>query len=352
MMSARPASSPGSSARASGVGAAMSSATRSSSCAAVRVRLLTDRGRVPVARIAAISASVAMVPDEPDRHLHVQPRGPPDANGAIVERTWRRQASTAPGCVCRPSKKRRVRRIAPSFSERDASTSPRRPTSSSVLPPPMSQSRRRRSYTGTAWSTPRWMRRASSTPEITLTWTRASSHARSISTSRFSASRTADVATAVIGASWTSATCRNRSSASTARSMASAVSSRMSPALDPSRTISFSRSRISKRGPASPVGHPGDHAVQRVRADVDGGERLGASARMEWPRAQSGRDARWCRVVSLAMPTKPPPKRKVKGGRVTAQGRSPRPPPVRTPRVATRRRCPRSTRSARGGSRS
>ena len=74
-----------------------------------------------------------------------------------------------------------------------------------------------------------------------------------MSTSRFSASRTAEVATAVIGASCTSATWRNRSRAATARSMASSLSSRMSPGLEPRRTISFSRSRISKRGPPSPA---------------------------------------------------------------------------------------------------
>ena len=42
----------------------------------------------------------------------------------------------------------------------------------------MSTSRRRRSNTGTAWSTPRWMRRASSKPEMTSTSTPASSRAR------------------------------------------------------------------------------------------------------------------------------------------------------------------------------
>ena len=37
----------------------------------------------------------------------------------MVERTWRRQASSAPGWVSLPSKNRRVSRMAPSFSERD-----------------------------------------------------------------------------------------------------------------------------------------------------------------------------------------------------------------------------------------
>ncbi len=50
------------------------------------------------------------------------------------------------------------------------------------------------------------MRRASSTPEMTSTSTPASSRARSMNSSAFSASRTALVATAVTGASLMSAT--------------------------------------------------------------------------------------------------------------------------------------------------
>src|SRR5437764_846652 len=90
--------------------------------------------------------------------------------------------------------------MAPTLRLRAASMSPPRPTMNSVLPPPMSTTSTCWSNTGTAWSTPRWMSRASSTPEITSTPTLALTRAASRNSSRFSASRTALVATA-----WTSA---------------------------------------------------------------------------------------------------------------------------------------------------
>ena len=61
-----------------------------------------------------------------------------------------------------------------------------RPMSSSVLPPPMSHSSNRRSYTGSDWRMPRWMRRASSMPETTSISTPASSRARRTNSSLFS----------------------------------------------------------------------------------------------------------------------------------------------------------------------
>ena len=76
---------------------------------------------------------------------------------------------TAPGCSRCPGKKRLVRRTAPSLKLRAVSTSPRSPIRISVEPPPMSHRSSRRSNTGTACSTPRWMSRASSTPEMTST---------------------------------------------------------------------------------------------------------------------------------------------------------------------------------------
>ena len=155
-----------------------------------------------------------------------------------------------------------------------------------MLPPPMSMRRRRRSNTGTACSTPRWMRRASSTPETTSTSTPASSRARRTNSSRFSASRTALVATARMAAPETSATWRKRWRAATPRSMASGGSSFMSPDPDPRRTTSFSWATTSKpvvggrpgrrpggwswcrcrwrRGPARPSRRA---AVQRSRAE-------------------------------------------------------------------------------------
>ena len=172
--------------------------------------------------------------------------------GASAERTWRRQLSTAPGWRRSPRKKRRLRRMAPSLRLPAARVSPFSPTRISVLPPPMSISTRRWSNTGTAWSTPRWMRRASSTPEMTSTSTPASSRARSRNSWAFSASRTALVATAWMSASWTAAMRARRSRATTPRSMASGVRRFMSPEPDPRRTISFSRAMTSKAGPAGP----------------------------------------------------------------------------------------------------
>ena len=60
----------------------------------------------------------------------------------------------------------------------------------------MSTSSSRWSKTGTAWSTPSWIRRASSTPEITSMSTPASSRARQRNSWALAASRTALVATA------------------------------------------------------------------------------------------------------------------------------------------------------------
>ena len=95
MMSARLASSPGSSARALASGAATSSFTRASSCSVVSTRLLTDRGRVPVARSAAISARLAIVPEEPTATSTLEPADLPRERGD-------RGAHEAPAGVERP----------------------------------------------------------------------------------------------------------------------------------------------------------------------------------------------------------------------------------------------------------
>src|SRR5882724_5297544 len=137
--------------------------------------------------------------------------------------------------------------MAPTLRLRAASISPPRPTMNSVLPPPMSTTSTCCSNTGTAWSTPRWISRASSTPEITSTPTLALARAASRKSSRFSASRTALVATAWTSAPKVSAMRRNRPRAATPRSMASGWSSFMSPDPVPSRTTSLSRARISNR---------------------------------------------------------------------------------------------------------
>ena len=77
------------------------------------------------------------------------------AMGVSIERMKRRQASTAPGCRRSVLKNRWVSRMAPSLKLRAASGSLRSPTSTSVLPPPMSMSSSRRSKAGTPWRMPR-----------------------------------------------------------------------------------------------------------------------------------------------------------------------------------------------------
>ena len=172
----------------------------------------------------------------------------------------------------------------PSLRLRALRISPWLPTTSSVEPPPMSHTTTLRSNTGTAWSTPRWMRRASSNPEITSTST-PTSRARSMNTARFSASRTAEVATARMVAPWIAATCRKRASASMPRVIAAGVSRFMSPADDPRRTISFSRSTHLD----AVLVDPGDDEVDRVRADVDRGEDVGHALHSDVSAARSRR---------------------------------------------------------------
>ena len=124
-----------------------------------------------------------------------------------------------------------------------------------------------------------------------------------MSTSRFSASRTADVATAVIG--------RVVHLGHLAEPVEGghgpvdgvvARARACRPALEPRRTISFSRSRISKRGPPSPAviraTTPWTELVpMSTAASVSvGGSEDGAIA----PSLVENRE--WCRVVSLAMP--------------------------------------------------
>ena len=154
--------------------------------------------------------------------------------------------------VVPPGKKRSVRRTAPSLKLRAASVSPRSPITISVDPPPMSTNSARFSNTGTAWSTPRWISRASSSPEITSISTCASSLARRMKTSALAASRVALVATARRATTpWLSAIRRMRCRQAIARSIASGAISFMSVPPWPRRTTSFSRLTISK--PSSPV---------------------------------------------------------------------------------------------------
>ena len=117
-----------------------------------------------------------------------------------------------------------------------------------MLPPPMSTRISLLSKTGTACSTPRWMRRASSRPEITSTVTPTSAAAL-MKSSALAASRTAEVATARSGAFLLRASWAIRASAATPRSMASGSSCFMSPPPWPRRTVTFSRSITSKRAP-------------------------------------------------------------------------------------------------------
>ncbi len=189
-MSARAGSTPGSLRRSATVSARLRSVTTRRISLSVSTKLLKVRGAGPPRRAWAMAATVSAVPDEAMATPKPQ-RSTSRTMGARAERTCRRQASTAPGWRRSPLKKRRVRRMAPSLRLPAARVSPRSPTRISVLPPPMSMSTRRWSNTGTACRTPRWMSRASSTPEITSTSMPASSRTRSRNSLAFSASRTA-----------------------------------------------------------------------------------------------------------------------------------------------------------------
>ena len=224
-----------------------------------------------------MAATVSAVPDEPMATSKPN-RSTSRTIGARAERTNRRQASTAPGWSRSPRKKRRVRRMAPSLRLPAARVSPRSPTRISVLPPPMSTSTRRRSKTGTACSTPRWMRRASSTPEITSTSTPASSRARSRNTSAFSASRTALVATA-----WMSASCTAAMRARRSRARDAAVDGvggellHVAGARAEAHHLLLAVDDLERRSGrtvgALDLADAGDDQVERVGPDVDGGER-------------------------------------------------------------------------------
>ena len=120
-------------------------ATRSSSCSIVRVRLLTERGRVPVARMRRHLGQRRDGARRADADLDVEAAHlAGEGRDAWTARAGDRRRRHPGACACR-------RRTAASAGSRRASasgttsTSPRRPTSSSVLPPPMSHSRRRRS---------------------------------------------------------------------------------------------------------------------------------------------------------------------------------------------------------------
>ena len=122
-----------------------------------------------------------------------------------------------------------------------------------------------RSNTGTAWSTPRWIRRASSKPEITSTSTPASSRARSTNSP---GSRPRARPWSRRPASWRRG---SRPPAGTGRARrchgrSRRASSRfMSPADEPSRTISFSRSRTSMRSLVAPGRRRGGPSSCRCR---------------------------------------------------------------------------------------
>ena len=257
----------------------------------VSTRLLTDRGRVPVARMRRHLGQRGDRARRADRHLDLEPAD-------LARERGDRGAHVPPAGVDRAGV--RVLAVEEAAGEADgaelqrargAAPRPRWPTSSSVLPPPMSHSRRRWSNTGTAWSTPRWMRRASSTPEMTFTLTRASSQARSISTSRFSASRTAEVATAVIGRvvdlGDLAEPVEGRDGAvdGVGAELPHVAGARAEP-----HHLLLALEDL-EAGPGVAGGHPGDHAVERVGADVDGGEGLACDGRRRGPRAQSGRVA-------------------------------------------------------------
>ena len=181
-------------------------------------------------------------------------------------RTWLRQALTAPSTILPSGKKRSVRRTAPTFRLRAAMVSPLSPISSSVEPPPMSTSSRRRSKTGTAWSTPRWISRASSTPEITSTWTPASWRARSRNSLEFVASRTALVrdgahrSVVAIGESLHPLEARQPSTQGIGRQQLHVAAPRTEP-----DDLALAGQRLE----TVPTDGSGDDQVDAVRSDVD-----------------------------------------------------------------------------------
>ena len=235
-----------------------------------------------------------------------------------------------------PSKNRRVRRMAPSFSDRAASTSPRSPTSSSVLPPPMSHSSRRRSNTGTACSTPRWMSRASSTP------------GDDVDVDAGLGPRPVDEHVAVLGLAHRGGGDRGDRRVVDRGHLAEPVEGGHGPVDGLVGRARACRRRSTRAGrPPSPGRAPrcGDRPRSAViRATTPCTELVPMSTaasvsvggRRRAARAQSGGTRR---VVSPAMATKPP-KRKVKGGRVTPKGGPPRRRRAAGRRAATRRRSP------------
>ena len=237
-MSARDASTPSSLRRSSVVRTEASSSITDVSSPRVIDAALSDWGTGSSRRTSARVASASAVPEVTTAMSWSNSAVSADM-GATRPRTYARHRSRAPSSTTPSGKKRRVMRNDPSFTERAWSTSPLRPMSTSVDPPPTSMSTIRRSNTGSACSTPSWMSRASSWPEMTCTSTPASSRARRRNSAALVASRTAEVATAYIGASKDSASDRQRSSAATPRSIASGSSCFISPLPEPSRTISF-----------------------------------------------------------------------------------------------------------------
>ena len=115
---------------------------------------------------------------------------------ASIERTNLRQPLTALGCRASDPKNLSVNRTAPSLKLRESKILSPVATTISVEPPPISQSNICWSPTPIACLAPRWISRASSIPEMTSISTPASFRARLMKSSRFSASRTALVATA------------------------------------------------------------------------------------------------------------------------------------------------------------
>ena len=139
-----------------------------------------------------------------------------------------------------------VRRMTPSF--RLCATWVRAPVPcvSSTLPPPMSITTAAPPDTSTPYTAARWMRRASSVPEMTRTWMPVRWRMAFRNSRPLSASRTALVAAATISStSCDSARRVNLPSAWRAASIAGSVSERPPRPPEPSRTISFSRSMIS-----------------------------------------------------------------------------------------------------------
>ena len=245
MMSARLGSRPNRRARSSIVGAACNCVTTERISSLVNSNRFNVFGSGTPRLRKMIRAIVSAVPDD----VATISKPSSSTSGATTENDERMndlQLGIALGCSVVLEKNRSVSRTAPNLKLRANITSSSIPTTTSVEPPPMSHTNIGRSWIPIALSTPRWISRASSTPETTSMSIPVSLRTFLMNSERFLASRTALVATARSLASCDFAIFAMRVRLFTPRSMASSESSFISPPPWPRRTTSFSRVTTSK----------------------------------------------------------------------------------------------------------